>query len=246
MNASEYVGVLPDQAEMAGLRKSIRAWAILLIISGGLSFIASEVFDPGWGIVLITVAILSWKIKTPAMFVIYSVLLGWAALSNVFAAIPAKMGWLILAFMQVFWTVATVLSYKRYNHLPNNNEAKVLCNFGKASGILSILCIVLPPTSCLGVFAYILTLGEAAMATPSPQVEQLLTTFFTYASAFVSLAVLALGLGIAAMTGKDNHKGWPIAGIVMSSIVLAGWIALSILGALSLLFDQTGALPFSI
>jgi len=246
MNASEYVTLHPEETIKADLHKSIRSWTITLIIFGGLSFFVNKLFDPGWGIVLITVAILSWKIRTPAMFIIYGVLMGWTALNNIFAAISGEIWWLGLALLQVIWTVSVLRRYKKFCHLQTRDEVKVLGNFGKASGIISIACMVLPPASCLGVFTYILTLGEAALVSPSPQLQQLMETYFTYVFTFANLALLALGLGIAAMTAKHNHKGWAVAGIVMSSIILAGWTLLSILGTIGLMLDQNGVLPSNV
>jgi len=62
--------------------KNFRSWAIVSLVLGGVSLVARETFDPVWGIVLIIIAVLSWKTRIPGMFAVYAVVMAWAAFSN--------------------------------------------------------------------------------------------------------------------------------------------------------------------
>ena len=90
---------------------------ITLLVFGGLSIFASGTFNPGWGILMIIIGILSWKIRNPAMFVIYSVMMGWVAVMNGLLGLQEEKWWLILAVLQVYWTVSMAKQYRRYRHL---------------------------------------------------------------------------------------------------------------------------------
>ena len=52
--------------DVAQMYRNIRGWAIASLILGSLSIVANGFFDPVWGILLVAVAILSWKVKLPS------------------------------------------------------------------------------------------------------------------------------------------------------------------------------------
>jgi hypothetical protein len=230
---SPEIGLLLHQ-----MYRSLRSWAAILVFFGGLFIFASGIsyylnsgFNPTGGIALIIVAILSLKIKIPAMLVIYAVVMGWAAVTS---ALWGWWGggklWLILSLVQIICTVLFVIQYRKYRHLrlrelfqagnwpanlaPPRDEAVISGKFALASLILA------------GVPLILLMLITDFIA---PQLYQLsiqlshLTDILFIASG--DLEGLALGLGWAAILTENTKKGLALAtaGVVMSAIVLVVW-----------------------
>jgi hypothetical protein len=234
------------ELEVASMYKSIRSWAIGSILLGGLSILASGTFNPGWGIVVIVIGLLSWKIKTPAMFAVYSVMIGWAAVMNGVWGLQSK-DWVLLIFalLQVYWTVSIVRPYRRYRTLRLKelfeagkwlsslarpaDEAVVSNRFSIASTILAGITMIILPLTCIGTFGYSILMDNAITEQGSSLNETLMQVAGIVMDTLIGIAVLALGLGVAAMLSGSKRKGLAIAGTVMSAIVLVSWIGLMIL-----------------
>jgi hypothetical protein len=235
-------------------------WTISSLIFGGISIFASGTFNPGWGIVMIVIGILSWKIKTPAMFVIYGVMIGWAAVMNGLVVLQGEEIWLlVLALLQVYWTVSIAKQYRKYRHLrlrelyeagnwpgnltPPADQAVISCRFAIASTSLAGITMILLPISCFGMFAYIILLQEA-MAEQAAWLNQFsMQATGIVMEVMIGIAVLALGLGLAAILSGSQRKGLAIAGTVMSAIVLVSWIGFILLMTIIQLTSQPGVVP---
>ena len=48
-------------------------------------------------------------------------------------------------------------------------------------------------------------------------------------SGIVDVAVLALGFSCAALLSKNDRRGWAIGGVVVSALVLIGWLGFLLL-----------------
>jgi hypothetical protein len=217
--------------------KNFRSWAIVSLVLGGVSVIARGIFDPGWGIVLITIAALSWKTRIPGMFAVYAVIMAWAAFMNITAGLSGgKPWWLGLGLMQVFWTVAIVKQYRKYRRiplqklyqsgnwpadlLPPQDEKLILCRFAIAGAVLAGINLFLQPSLCIGTVIFEIS----AQLTETPQIV------FVLLSGLIDLTVLALGLCCAALLAKTDKKGLAISGAAMSGLQVIIWMVLWFLG----------------
>lgn len=86
------------------MKKSIRSWAIWSILIGVTSLVGSEVLNASWGILMISVGLMSFYFVDPAMFPLYGVTMGWAALSNLLAGVSGSGTWGIFALLQIWWS----------------------------------------------------------------------------------------------------------------------------------------------
>lgn len=234
-------GTLSQQSMDAyQMYKSIQSWAILFLIWGGLSIILGSTFDadPVWGVLMVVVAALSWKVKIPGMFLLYAVMMGWAALTNGLSIFTGVSWWAGFALFQVYWAYSLVMSYRKYSQVglqdlyqsgpwPANlpapqNESTIAYRFAAAGVILSAISLILLPGACIVSIA-------VGMANPSAQGSALEIALY---GASVDIAVLALGLICIALFSKTINKGPAIAGAVMSVLTMILWLGLFILGIL--------------
>ena len=159
--------MLPERKDVVQMYKSIRSWATTSLVLGGLSVFAGGTLDPVWGVVMIIVAILSWRIKIPAMFVLYSVFVAWAAIMNGLSVlVGGGVQWLLLAAMQVYWVISILKQFTRYNQLPlqelyqagtwpvdlapPQQESIITGRFSIAGVILAVIALILLPTVFVG------------------------------------------------------------------------------------------------
>jgi hypothetical protein len=182
------------------------------------------------------VALLSWKAKIPAMFIVYSIIMGWAALSNGISILfGGEIFWLAFSLLQVYWMFTIVREYRRYRRLPLGelyqsgdwpdrlgpplNETAIGGRFAIGGSILAALSFILFPISCLGTMLL--------SAIPEFSVSDTLTGFiFAF---LVDLSVLALALSAAALFSTKTRRGLAIGGIVASALVLIFWLGLIVI-----------------
>ena len=222
------------------MHKNFRSWAVVSLIMGGASLVARETFDPVWGIVLIVIAVLSWKTRIPGMFAVYAVIMAWAAFSNLVSGLSgSEWWWLGLASAQIYWTIAIVRQWRKYRHLPlqelhqsgvwpadlppPQNETLILSRFAVIGAILAGVSLVLLPGLCIGT----VVIEISAQLTETPPIMMLLM------SGLLAVSVLALGLSCAALLSKTDRKGFAISGVAMSGLQLIIWIGILLLGTWS-------------
>jgi hypothetical protein len=222
--------VSTDERDLEKMYKSIRSWAILSVVIGGLSLVSRSVLDPVWGIVLIATGVMSWRIKIPQMYIIYSVIMFWAGVTNgISVLMGSSLWWLVLAVLQVFLTLTILRDYQKYRRLPEENfdvlrtdgltqpqyERKIIHRFTITSFILAIISTIVMSFTYMGC-TMVFFISEGTGEIPE--------ALFYIGIGAVNLAVLALGLSISAVLSKTDKKGMAIASVVLSSIVLIGYI----------------------
>ena len=120
---------LPELKDVALMYKSIRLWSIGFVLfgsfyilfmlrSGGILVSASVMVDPLWGMILLTIAILSWRIRIPAMFVIYAVTIGWNMIRVGTTLLFTGRTMLVIPLLfQIVLIVILVNQFRKYRHL---------------------------------------------------------------------------------------------------------------------------------
>lgn len=225
--------------DVTKLYKNIRSWAISLLVWGGLSLVAGGMLDPIWGLMLIALGIISFRIKIPSIFLIYCVILAGASITNLFAALSGGGAWFLLlgaVFIQVVASIRTYADYRKFRQLPlkeiyeaghwpentpkPQDEARILNIFAVASFILGIISI-----SMLSLF--FLTIFILALL-PEFNYESTLILDWIALGA-VGLAWFGVGFSLSAIISGNDRKMWAIAGIIISGLVLLVEIGLSTL-----------------
>lgn len=225
---------------VVGMHKRINTWAATSAALGGLSLLAGAL-NSGWGVMMLIIAVLCWRVKTASMFILYSVAMAWAALSNGLAALDGggNMLWLGLGLMQVYWVVSLVRQYRIYQRLPLRAmyEAKqwpvglsappdgevVTKWFGIAGMFVGGLALLMLPGIFVVNMAWRFLTG---MHIPF----EILSYLFVV---IPDLAVLAVGLSAAAMATRDGKKAWGVGGVVLGGINLVLWLGIVLLDVLS-------------
>jgi hypothetical protein len=173
---------------------------------------------------------MSWRIKIPQMYIIYSVIMFWAGVTNgISVLMGSSIWWLVLAILQVFLTLTILRDYRKYRRLPQENfdvirtdglthpqyERKIIHRFTITSFILAIISTIVMSFTYMGC-TMVFFISEGTGEIPE--------ALFYIGIGAVNLAVLALGLSISAVLSKTDEKGMAIASVVLSSIVLIGYI----------------------
>lgn len=230
---------LLQQDEILQMNNGIQTWAKINFGLGVISVFSYFNLDPVWGFVMIIVAILAWMNRIPATYILFSVVMGWAALTNGMAVISGlEIWWFFIALLQVYWTFALVQHFRDYRNLPlidvfkagkwpkdlppPQNEAAIANRFAIASLIMAVLVVFLSPTFCLGYSIY------SGLSQTEPA-EKIISIFI---SGSVDIAILALGLGCAALFTKNDRKNFAIGGVALSALVLVGNLGMAVIGLL--------------
>ncbi len=100
----------PAVAE-AVMLKDMRSWAWWLVGLGALHLFTAGVNGIGWAGLLFMVAIGSFIFKDAVIYVLYTVTLAWAGISNL---VSGQSGWMFFSFLQFYIAYQTFRSYKRF------------------------------------------------------------------------------------------------------------------------------------
>ncbi len=93
--------------------KSIRGWGTWLLVLGVIQLIATSLFEPTFGILILIVGALSFIFIHPALFILYGTTLAWAAISNLLAAATGGQAqWGIFALVQLYLAYTTLREYR--------------------------------------------------------------------------------------------------------------------------------------
>lgn len=103
----------PSMAQ-AVMLKDMRSWAWWLIGLGVLHLFTAGVNGIGWAGLLFMMAVGSFVFKDAVMYVLYTVTLAWAGISNF---VSGQTGWVFFSFLQFYMAYQTFRSYKRFQNL---------------------------------------------------------------------------------------------------------------------------------
>lgn len=236
MISANHPGATAAQAEIHLLRKSLLLTTISFLVIAGISMYGSERLDYAWTGVLLIAALLAWKFKSPLMYIVYAVIMGWAALVDGLSLLFGEgtdKWWTVLGLVQIAWIFVILRQYKKYRHLEAEKRSAVSNQFARGSAIIAAITLFSPPCAAMIWSISRLLLDSQVPAAQSSLADQLFTPVI-FALAY--LAVLALGLGLAAIIPEKTYTGVAIFGVLMSLLVLAGVWALILLGLIADLF----------
>jgi len=221
------------QDDLLQFRKSLLPWTVSFLIIGGITIYGTELLDYGWGVILIIAALLTWKNKNPFMYIVYAGIMGWSGAMNTLSLLlggPEDRWWVIIGLVQLTWTVLIARQYKKFQHLHTEDAPLVLRHFGRASAIISGIIMFFVPCACGCWGISLITLKDEALAAQTGVFGQLFNPIFL---TLVDLAVLSLGLGLAAVIHEKNYRSTAMAGVIISAIILAGLVAFLSLASIS-------------
>jgi hypothetical protein len=214
----------PAQLDQIAMLKDIRSWGWWSLVWGGLSLIASGIFNSPWGVLLVIVGLASFSFRTATMYVIYGVTLAWAALQNL---TTVQGVWILFSLVQIYATVRVFLNFRRYHKSemeilssmsatspetqPASRAARYFPWIGASLGMFSFAGTV------FGFLLVMLITYERGSAGLVPRYIYYLIDLA------INLGVLGFGLGLASILSHYRPR-------------ILGWLALTA-GALTLLID---------
>ncbi len=109
---NQQLKAMPASQVQEYMLRDLRNWGWGLVVLGAIHLFTSGFLYSTWGVMLIVVGLASFFFKDAAMFVVYSITLAWAALSNLTSFSP---GWGIFSILQVVWTVQVFRRFQLYH-----------------------------------------------------------------------------------------------------------------------------------
>jgi|WetSurMetagenome_2_1015567.scaffolds.fasta_scaffold74332_3 hypothetical protein len=117
---------MPNLRTMAEMKKDLREWGFGLIFIGlvSLNFDYVNIFgaflDPGWGLFLIVIGILSLLVKNRSMFIIIGISLILAGISNIYESRnDLSKFWIIFGILQLYWGAQEIRKFGLYSKISN-------------------------------------------------------------------------------------------------------------------------------
>ena len=222
----------PDlaQSELQSLtRREIRAWGAAALLLGLVHLVTSGVLNAPWGIALVLVGVASFFFSTSAMFMVYSVALLWAAVTNaftgdwlwlVFAAFQVLLAGMVFRRFQRFRAAQTASSEDTPDEDPGGAAtepvAQAFTLAGLGLGLVSLLGFGV-------LFGMILTAQASHPLDPGQPVVVFLEGLA------VNLGVLGFGAGLGSLLSRYPRRSLGVVSMVAGGLVVLAEMALTLL-----------------
>ena len=183
--------------------------------------------NSAWGILLFLVVGLAFVFKDAAMFVVFAVTLAWAGITN---AATLQAGAVILGLIQLVLAAQVFRKFRSHQTVEPNTLTDEHQNGVAADAHASRTARVFPPLGCglsllaalSALTAFIALIALIVLETP---IEDFATVGLV-TGLVIDVAVLALAISLAALISRFRWRGLSIAALVVSGLILMGWIAL--------------------
>jgi tetratricopeptide (TPR) repeat protein len=232
------------------IQRETRSWAVGLLILGVVQIAASNFLDPGWGILLIVVAALSFYFRSLAMLPVYGVTLVWALISNLMGG---KLIWSAFGLMQIYWSFRIFQKYWRLRRVAIRlSQAPATEQGAAATDLPSVvspagpgaLGDILAPDRAAPVFPWagcaLSGLGMAGIVAFSiiAMIIYVITDqdppFIKMAGmvfeACLYLSLLGLSFGLAALLTRYRFRGASVLAVIGGALLIAAILAMTFLG----------------
>jgi Tfp pilus assembly protein PilF/sugar lactone lactonase YvrE len=198
----------------AKMRREIQLWGLWAVLFGVLDLVFFGLSSPS-GVMLVLAGLASFVFRESPMFLVYGVVICWAAISNL---LSGQVQWIIFA-VQLVVVYVVLRKYTRFRRAeaaldspPGPQRAsRAFPQIGCALGALALLGLVI-------IFVGVIFLS-AFGSTDTPPVLVWLEGLV------VGLAVLGLAVAMASLLSGYRHKPMAVLGTVASSLVLLLQIA---------------------
>ena len=223
---------IPDGAAFSAMvqavmLKDMRSWAWWLVGFGVLNLFLAGINGIGWAGLLLTVGVASFLFKNAVMYVLYTITLAWAGISNL---ISGQTGWIFFSLLQFYMAYQTFRSYRRFQKYQNGITRTLVIEAASGKRTWFIAPNVFP---WLGGLLGIGSLGGLALSFGIPVAISLIgaweppDTLLLLAWQFVvNAAVLGVAVSLGALLSRYRYKAASVFGLVSSSLVLIIWLLL--------------------
>jgi len=213
-------------AKYNSMLRELRSWGFWSLGLGVVHIVSSGFLDAGWGILLIVVGLASFYFRTAPMFIVYTVTLLWAGLSNL---ISSTAGWMVFAVLQAYLAFRTFKDFQRFGKM--ESEFSQLSDVGmvfnqRAKNAFPWIGSIFGCSSIVGLVSLIgLTLFLAA----AYGWESTTPFYYTLMQGVVETAgVLGFSVSLASLLSGHRPKSLPIIGLIGGGLFMIAWLALVI------------------
>ncbi|MBN2389460.1 MAG: hypothetical protein JXR84_01970 [Anaerolineae bacterium] len=211
----------------AVMLKDMRSWAWWLVGFAVLHLFIGGINGIGWAWLLFMVAVGSFVFKDAVMYVLYTVTLAWAGISNL---ISGQSGWMFFSFLQFYMAYRTFSSYKRFQKLQDEIARIQIIEAAPAKRRWFVAPQIFPWLGgLLGIgslgglvlsFGILVVIGLMGAQQPSD------TLFILALDIVVNGAVMGVAVSVGALLARYRYKAASIFGLISSILVLIIWLAL--------------------
>ena len=216
----------PAVAE-AVMLTDMRSWAWWLVGFGVLHLFTAGVDGIGWAGLLFMVAVGSFVFKDAVMYVLYTVTLAWAGISNL---VSGQSGWMFFSFLQFYMAYQTFRSYKRFQKFQDGIAHAQMAEIAPAERTWFVAPKVFPWLGGLlgiGALAGLVLVLGVLFAVGLTGVQGPSDTLYILAMDIaVNAAVMGMAVSLGALLARYRYKAAAIFGLVGSCLVLIIWLIL--------------------
>jgi hypothetical protein len=209
-----------DEAR-ALLQRRLRILGAVLLAWGLIHFVGYPALSLAWGAILVLAGAASFVFSEASLFLVYSVMLLWAALANLLTG--QALG-IINAVVQVFLAISSLRNYRAA--LRAEAGAESVPEGGRAGCVFPWASLALGLASIGGSLALLLAGYLVLGFTASPGLPIGYEPLF---QAVANLGSLGLGAGVAALVSGYPRRGLAVVGVAASALVLLSQIASAVL-----------------
>jgi hypothetical protein len=218
----------------ANMIREVRSWGFWMLGMAVIQlFVAQTLFSP-WALLQVTIGLASFYFRTSAMFMVYTVVLFWAALSNL---LSGSGGWGLFSLFQVFLGFQVLRDFNRYRRAEAEYRSRPLGQddpqpgpdfFDRGSKIFPISGCLVGALAGAGAMAFfLLFVGAIVIGANGSAVPGWLEPV---AGGLVGLtqvvAVLGVGINLGSLLVKYPERVFAWLGLSMSLLISLLYIIL--------------------
>jgi hypothetical protein len=208
------------------MRAEIRSWGMWLLVWGVIQLVGASFLSATWSVVLIPIALGSFLFRTPANFVVYATMLGWAGLTNLFGGSLPLVGFGLLQLYLAFTVGRKFFFYRRaLGAAASDGQGAVAqadWTTGQAATLFPALAGGFTAWSVLGCVLVLLWIAPS-------EGEMLAQGAGTLMEINLNLAVVGFGLGLASVLAGFRYRAVAIASAIVSGLLLGSAVLLTVI-----------------
>jgi len=214
------------------MQSDLRGWGWALVVLGIVHLVATNFLSLPHGLLLIAVGLLSFLVREASMYILYAVMLAWAAIGNLMA-FSAAAGWAFFGVFQVILSVQVFQRFFVYKKVQVDHNASLASDElqdaspppGRTDQIFPLGSIILGSWGLLGIvcgYGIIFVMGAAE------QTGMIDVAGFGVDVALI-MGVLGFALGLAAILADSPRRVLSIIGTVAGGLTMVTAIGLMVL-----------------
>ena len=200
----------------AAMFAEIRSWGMWSLGLGVLHILTSGFLSAPWGILLVLVGLASFYFRSASMFVVYTVTLGWAGISNI---LGLEIGWIAFGIYQIYLAVRIFKQYHHFQNIENKyfelsakDASTPIDTPARAQGFFPWLGSFF---GCSSIIGFVLFFVIIAIIAGSSNGEPVYPGYFNIIDGMImNFGILGIAISLASLLSKYRWKALAIMGLI--------------------------------